>query len=70
MVNSIGALIVVRFTEVVRFWEGPLREVSLYMVYSYVCYQFLYYRLKTHVTVEGRNQILFTFVVKVYFCHD
>ena len=31
MVNSIGALMVVRFTEVVHFWEGPLREVSLYM---------------------------------------
>ena len=29
MVNSIGALMVVRFTEVVRFWEGP---VSLYML--------------------------------------
>ena len=28
MVNSIGA--VVRFTEVIHFWEGPLREVSLY----------------------------------------
>ena len=25
-----GALMVVRFTEVVRFWEGSLREVSLY----------------------------------------
>ena len=29
MINSIGALMVVHFTEVVHFWEDPLREVSL-----------------------------------------
>ena len=30
MASSISALIVVCFTKVVRFWEGPLREVLLY----------------------------------------
>ena len=30
MVVSIGALVTVRFWEVVRFWEGPLIDASMY----------------------------------------
>ena len=30
MLKSIGAFVFVRWREVVRFWEGPLREVPLY----------------------------------------
>ena len=32
MVKSIGAFVCVRLREVVRFWEGPLREAPLYFV--------------------------------------
>ena len=31
MLKSIGAFVCVRSREVVRFWEGPLREAPLYI---------------------------------------
>ena len=34
MLKSIGAFVCVRSREVVRFWEGPLREAILYL-YGY-----------------------------------
>ena len=37
MLKSIGAFVFVRSREVVRFWEGPLREVPLYMLWSHAC---------------------------------
>ena len=34
MLKSIGAFVCVRSREVVRFWEGPLREAPLYTQHS------------------------------------
>jgi len=36
MLKSIGAFVCVRSREVVRFWEGPLREAPLYLIQNQI----------------------------------